>query len=182
MEEARDRIVSLSTASGAAGERMLGADLVGEMVARKDRGAGIKQIARELGVDRKTVRRWLKLGAWQPRQVQRRARQLDRFAPFMERRAPEVGFNSAVLYRELQGLGFTGGIVQVQRWLRPQREHRKWSELATVRFETGPGDSAILDRLLHHSITINIKGESFRLKEKLRAGLLKSKLEAPPAS
>ncbi len=33
--------------------------------------------------------------------------------------------------------------------------------------------SAILDRLLHHSITINIKGESFRLKEKLKAGLLK---------
>ena len=42
--------------------------------------------------------------------------------------------------------------------------------------------SAILDRLLHHSITINIKGESFRLKEKLRAGLLKPKLDsAPPA-
>ncbi len=32
--------------------------------------------------------------------------------------------------------------------------------------------TAILDRLLHHSITINIKGESFRLKEKKRAGLL----------
>src|SRR3984893_11082956 len=145
MEEARDGIVSLSTASGAAEERMLGADLVSEMVARKDRGAGIKQIARELGVDRKTVRRWLKLGAWQPRQVQRRARQLDRFAPFIERRAPEVGFNGAVLYRELQGLGFTGGIVQVQRWLRPQRERRKWSELATVRFETGPGEQAQVD-------------------------------------
>jgi len=42
--------------------------------------------------------------------------------------------------------------------------------------------SAILDRLLHHSITINIKGESFRLKEKLRAGLLKPKFEAPAAS
>jgi DNA replication protein DnaC len=37
--------------------------------------------------------------------------------------------------------------------------------------------SAILDRLLHHSITINIKGESFRLKEKLKAALLKSKLD-----
>ncbi len=69
MEAARDRIVSLSTASGAAEERMLGADLVNEMVARKDRGAGIKQIARELGVDRKTVKRWLKLGAWQPRRL-----------------------------------------------------------------------------------------------------------------
>jgi helix-turn-helix protein len=110
---------SLPTASGAAEEQMLGADLVIEMVAHKDRGAGIKQIARELGVDRKAVKRWLKLGAWQPRQVQRRARQLDRFAPFIERRAPEVGFNGPVLYRELQGLGFTGGIVQVQRWLRP---------------------------------------------------------------
>lgn len=34
--------------------------------------------------------------------------------------------------------------------------------------------SAILDRLLHHATTINIKGESYRLKEKRRAGLLKT--------
>jgi DNA replication protein DnaC len=39
--------------------------------------------------------------------------------------------------------------------------------------------SVILDRLLHHSITVNIKGESFRLKEKLRAGLLKPKIGEP---
>jgi len=32
--------------------------------------------------------------------------------------------------------------------------------------------SAILDRLLHHSTTINIRGESYRLKDKRRAGLL----------
>ncbi len=32
--------------------------------------------------------------------------------------------------------------------------------------------TAILDRLLHHSTTINIKGESFRLKEKRKAGIL----------
>jgi DNA replication protein DnaC len=32
--------------------------------------------------------------------------------------------------------------------------------------------TAILDRLLHHSTIINIKGESYRLKEKRRAGLL----------
>jgi len=38
------------------------------------------------------------------------------------------------------------------------------------------GDSvlatAILDRLLHHATTLNIKGESDRLREKRRAGLL----------
>jgi len=32
--------------------------------------------------------------------------------------------------------------------------------------------TAILDRLLHHATTINIKGESFRLREKRKAGLL----------
>ena len=37
------------------------------------------------------------------------------------------------------------------------------------------GDSvmatAILDRLLHHSTTVNIKGESYRLKDKRKAGI-----------
>src|SRR5882672_3207296 len=32
--------------------------------------------------------------------------------------------------------------------------------------------TALLDRLLHHSTIINIKGESYRLKEKRKAGLL----------
>lgn len=39
--------------------------------------------------------------------------------------------------------------------------------------------AAILDRLLHHSTTINIKGESYRLKERKRAGLFTA---VPPAS
>lgn len=37
--------------------------------------------------------------------------------------------------------------------------------------------TAILDRLLHHATTLNIKGESFRLKEKRKAGLLKKSQE-----
>jgi IstB-like ATP binding protein len=32
--------------------------------------------------------------------------------------------------------------------------------------------TAILDRLLHHSTIVNVKGESYRLKEKRKAGLL----------
>ena len=39
--------------------------------------------------------------------------------------------------------------------------------------------AAILDRLLHHSTTINIRGESYRLKERKRAGLFAA---VPPAS
>ena len=32
--------------------------------------------------------------------------------------------------------------------------------------------AALLDRLLHHATTLNIEGESYRLKEKRKAGLL----------
>ncbi|SHK97627.1 ATP-binding protein, partial [Alicyclobacillus tolerans] len=33
--------------------------------------------------------------------------------------------------------------------------------------------TAILDRLLHHSSTVNIKGESYRIREKKKAGFFK---------
>jgi len=31
--------------------------------------------------------------------------------------------------------------------------------------------SAVLDRILHHSITVNVKGESYRLQARKRAGI-----------
>ncbi len=39
--------------------------------------------------------------------------------------------------------------------------------------------TAILDRVLHHAITINIRGNSYRLKDKLKAGLIRA--EEPAA-
>ncbi|MBV8867680.1 MAG: IS21-like element helper ATPase IstB [Acidobacteriaceae bacterium] len=41
--------------------------------------------------------------------------------------------------------------------------------------------TAILDRLLHHSMTINIRGESYRLKDRRRAGLLLRPEDQRPA-
>lgn len=145
MEERLDRIVSLPTPTGAVEERMLAADLVREIVARRGRGEGVKRIARELGVDRKTVRRWLRLGSWQPRRPRSRSRPIERFREFIEGRGPEVGWHGVVLHRELMGLGFTGSYQQVQRHLKPYRGKRKWAELATMRFETGPGEQAQVD-------------------------------------
>ena len=40
--------------------------------------------------------------------------------------------------------------------------------------------TAILDRLLHHATTLNIKGDSYRLREKRRAGLLSRPSENKP--
>src|SRR5215510_5135739 len=42
--------------------------------------------------------------------------------------------------------------------------------------------TAILDRLLHHSTTVNIRGESYRLKDRRRAGLLSRPEEQQPGA
>lgn len=39
--------------------------------------------------------------------------------------------------------------------------------------------TAILDRLLHHAVTLNIRGNSYRLREKFKAGILRSNDEQP---
>ena len=38
--------------------------------------------------------------------------------------------------------------------------------------------SAILDRILHHATTISIRGDSYRLKDKLKSGVVKPTTEA----
>ena len=42
--------------------------------------------------------------------------------------------------------------------------------------------AAMLDRLLHHSTVVSMQGESYRLKDKRRAGLLKSPKAAATAA
>ena len=56
-------------------------------------------------------------------------------------------------------------------WRLPNKSFTDWGEI----FCDQAIATAILDRLLHHSTTLNIKGESYRLKEKRKAGLLKEK-------
>jgi DNA replication protein DnaC len=59
--------------------------------------------------------------------------------------------------------------------------NRAVSEWGTV-FADAVVATAILDRLLHHSHVLTIRGDSYRLRAKRRSGLLKSGLgDAPPA-
>ena len=52
--------------------------------------------------------------------------------------------------------------------LTSNRSFSQWNEI----FGDSVIATAILDRILHHSTTINIKGNSYRLKEKVKAGLI----------
>jgi transposase len=144
MNERGEQVVSPPEGNPSAEATMLREDVVRELLARLGRGEGVKAVARELGVDRKTVKRWRRVGQWR-RQVRRRARQIDPFLPFLERRGPEVAWNCAVLHRELRALGFRAGVLQVQRYVQPRRAARRWAAVATVRFETAPGQQAQVD-------------------------------------
>ncbi|PTQ55019.1 MAG: Mobile element protein [Candidatus Carbobacillus altaicus] len=53
--------------------------------------------------------------------------------------------------------------------LTSNKSYGSWGEI----FGDNVLATAILDRLLHHSSTINIKGESYRIKEKKKAGFFK---------
>ena len=55
--------------------------------------------------------------------------------------------------------------------------NKSYAQWGTIFGETTIA-AALLDRLLHHSTTLNIRGDSYRLKDRKRAGLLNV---APPA-
>jgi DNA replication protein DnaC len=59
--------------------------------------------------------------------------------------------------------------------LTSNKSYGEWGEI----FHDNALATAVLDRLLHHSHTINIKGDSYRLKEKRKAGLLAKTAAAP---
>ena len=57
-------------------------------------------------------------------------------------------------------------IVGQDRW---EEIHRRAGAGASIRVIA----SAILDRILHHATTISIRGDSYRLKDKLKSGVVK---------
>jgi transposase len=104
--------------------------------AKLESGVYQKDIARELGVDPRTIRRALRRGG-APRPKRRRASKLDPYKPLVDKLLEENVWNAVVILRELQERGYTGGETILRDYIRPKRVLRK--SRATVRFETPPG-------------------------------------------
>ena len=120
-------------------------EMVAELLARLGRGESVKGLALEYGVDRKTIRAWRARGGYIPRAPRPRTSILDAHAAWLTARAPEVDFNSSVLYRELvTHFDYDGSAQQVLRFVRPLRVAAR-APHATVRFETPPGQQAQVD-------------------------------------
>jgi transposase len=101
------------------------------------RGVYLCDIAQQLGVHPKTVRRALQRGGPPRRRGGRRGRVLDPYRPVVDQLLTEGVWNAVVIWRELQAKGYTGGISILRDYLRPKRGLRP--SRATVRFETDPG-------------------------------------------
>jgi transposase len=109
-------------------------------------GLTVSAIARHLGMDRKTVRRYLERGLEPPSYGPRppRSRSTDPFLPYLRERLAAYRELTAVrLWRELRDRGYVGGYTAVKRTVREIRpEPVKTFE---VRFETPPGEQAQVD-------------------------------------
>lgn len=107
-------------------------------------GVSISDIARLTGHDRKTIRAVVKGSVSPPvHQCKRRARKLDRFIPYLEKRIEEGVFNSRKLLDEMRRQGYQGGWSRVRAFVHPYRGARQAP--ATPRFETEPGEQAQVD-------------------------------------
>ncbi len=105
----------------------------------RDKGVYQKDIADRLGVHPKTVGRALKRGG--PPSRRRQREQFSKLKPYMARidaLLAEGVWNAAVIYREIQALGYTGKTTVLRAYIQPKRVLRP--SRATVRFETGPGE------------------------------------------
>ena len=118
--------------------------VVEQVVQALARGEAVAAVARAYGLDRKTVRAWRRRGGYRARTVRPWVSALDPYRTWLAARAPEVGFNAAVLHRELREQGYQGAAVMVRRAVQPLRQAAT-PRTATVRFETGPGEQAQVD-------------------------------------
>jgi transposase len=112
----------------------------------KRQGLGVSAIARQTGLDRKTVRKYLERGleapVYGPREPGERL--ASRFGSYLtERLSAFPGLSARRLHREIKAMGYVGAYSTLTEYLRLIRPAvpRQFER----RFETGPGQQAQVD-------------------------------------
>jgi len=109
----------------------------------KQQGWSVSAIAQQLGIDRKTVRKYM-LEALQPyRREHPAARKIDPFRSFLRERWEQGVHNGRKLLDEIRERGYSDGYSRLKTVVAPWREEER--ERAFVRFETGPGEQSQMD-------------------------------------
>jgi transposase len=111
-------------------------------------GLGLRAIARELGVDRKTARRFAH-AVTSDEAVARavsRPTVLDRYQPYLHRRWNQGCHDVALLHAEITALGYRGSLRTVYRYLQPLRTGTDPAALTPSALKIGEVTSWLLRR------------------------------------
>ena len=113
---------------------------------------GVSEIARRLGIDRKTVRKYRELSmeevAADRRRSEQRRKKLDAYGKWIEQRVElmvaDGVVNAQAIYDELKTLGYVGSARSVRRWVTRLRQQSR-KKRTYEPFETPPGHQAMVD-------------------------------------
>ena len=112
----------------------------------KDAGCSDRQIARQLGIGRKTVRKYLD---HPERAVFKRKPKSSKLAPYREMIDSFLGefpdVKAPVVLQRLKKEGFDGRITIVRSYLQRKRSERGRSREVFIRFESAPGKQMQID-------------------------------------
>jgi len=134
---------------------------VAQMLRLKAAGLGIKHIARKMGCSKNTVRRYLRGGGWVAYKRPERQRALRGLEPWLAKRLQQHRGNADVVRQELEREhGVTVSLRTVERAVAPLRRELHAAEVATVRFETAPGEQLQID---FGETTLSITGERVKV-------------------
>ena len=127
------------------------------------RGVSKAALARRFGVSRRTIHEWVETGQldrdlssgsgrYSPRPAV--PHKLAPYTGIVEARLEEFpGLSAKRLFDEVRAAGYPGGYSRVRDYVRAVRP-REPVEAA-----------ALIDRLLHHCHIVNIRGNSYRMRE-----------------
>ena len=112
------------------------------------RGLGLRAIARELGMDRKTARRFAHAATGDEAVARAISRPtvLDRYQPHLHRRWNEGCHDAALLHAEITALGYRGSLRTVYRYLQPLRSGTASAALTPPALKIGEVTSWLLRR------------------------------------
>ena len=140
---------------------MLAPQEVQRMLALQALGWGAKRISRELGCSRNTVREYLRQGGWRPMDVSARGSALKPHGDWLAERLRRHRGNADVVRQDLQReLGVEVSLRTVQRAVEPLRRELRAQAVATVRYETAPGQQLQID---FGSTAVTVADESQRV-------------------
>jgi transposase len=115
-----------------------------DILALHRQGQSMRQIAKQLGIHRDTVKKYI-IGKGPPRYRKRKRREsiLAPFHQMIRDWLEETDYRATTIFDKVRALGYTGGYDMVRYFVREVKEEK--AQQAYIRFETEPGRQAQMD-------------------------------------